>query len=146
MSTTTDKLKYLWTAVFKDGSQLDQPEDDRYSKHDDNAEWNPSAFRDIQEHPSEVQIFALRGADSAFYVNLETGEFATLNGLEANPIVYSLEQEPLKKRKLIYVREMQQHQVLGEDAGAPYVNRYIIGYEGKNSKNRVEKKVIYING
>lgn len=141
MSTTQDKLKFLWTAVFKDGTIIIQPEDDRYSKHDDAAEWNPSAFRDVQDKGLEnVAVFGMSNEKEVYAVNLELGQFSVGDQL------FSLELEPLQKRKLVFLREVLQHQVLGEDAGAPYVNRYILGYEGKNSHNKTEKKFIYVNG
>ena len=71
-------LKYLWEATFKDGTMISQPPDERYSKHDDTAEHNPSAFRDILDHQevSPLEFFALVGQDRQLYaVCLETGEF-----------------------------------------------------------------------
>lgn len=141
MSTTQDKLKFLWTAVFKDGQIINQPDDDKYSKHDDEAEWNPSAFRDVQDKGIEnVAVFGLANETEVYAVNLELGQFSVGDQL------FSLEEEPLQKRKLVFFREVLQHQVLGQDTGAPYVNRYILGYEGRNSHNKVEKKFIYIDG
>ena len=141
MSTTQDKLKFLWTAVFKDGTIINQPEDDKYSKHDDKAEWNPSAFRDVQDKGLEnVAVFGLANETEVYAVNLELGQFSVGDQL------FSLEDEILQKRKLVFLREVLQHQVLGQDAGAPYVNRYILGYEGKDSHNRNVKKFIYIDG
>ena len=56
------KLDWLWTACFYDEKKIaedgndrnaytyiKQPPDDRYSKHDDSADWNPSSYRDFLE-------------------------------------------------------------------------------------------------
>jgi len=135
MSTTAQPLKYLWTVVFEDGHIISQPADDHYSKHDDTAEWNPSAFRDIQDYDrSTVSMFSV----GPYQVSLKMGLFR--NDFDND---YSLEDEPLIDRKLIYYREMQQDNVDGS-ISEPYVVRYAIGYEGKNSKGKIEKKVIYV--
>lgn len=133
----TAPLNKLWEAYFEDGHYIYQPADDRYSKHDDTAEWNPSAFRDVLEYDSPVKGFAL----GRWTVDLQTGLFYDN---EASP--FSLEATPLTNRKLIYFRETQQDFNMDGEGGEPYVVRYAIGYEGKNDKGKIEKKVIYING
>lgn len=141
MSTTPDKLKFLWTAVFKDGTIINQPDDDRYSKYKEGAEHNFSAFRDVQDKGiKNVAVFGLANESEVYAVNLELGQFSVGDQL------FSLEDEILQQRKLVFFREVLQNWKLGEDSGIPKVNRYILGYEGKNSQNKVEKKFIYING
>lgn len=125
----------LWTAIFEDETVLKQPEDDRYSKHDDSKEHNPSAFRDIQEYPSKVAVFKL----GDWMVDLTTGDFLV------DGVVFKLEDEPLTDRKLIYYRIMESDW-LGSKMSEPRLLKYAIGYEGKNDKGKVEKKVVYING
>lgn len=133
-------MRYLWTAYFDNGDEIVQPIDDRYSKHDDSAEYNPSAFRDIQEHEGEVTYFVLDDGDGNEYlVDLVTGTF-TIESMD-----FSLEEEPLRDRKLIYYREMEADYVDGE-MGEPRIVRYAMGYEGKNSEGKVIKKVIHIDG
>jgi len=148
MSTTTQPLKYLWTVVFEDGHEIKQPSNDHYSKHDDIAEWNPSAFRDIQEYSdtSNVWVFYLDSVgklSERYYCDLKQGLFTAYNPNGTTPLALSLENEPLSDRKLIYYREMQQDSVDGS-ISEPYVVRYAIGYEGKNSLGKIEKKVIYL--
>lgn len=141
MSTTTQKLKYLWTAVFADGHRIAQPEDDRYSKYDDTAEWNPSAFRDVldYEETSPLSIFILEDKDvSLSGVGLENGLFSV------NGHMFTLEETPLTNRKLIFFREIRQEFQMSGETGEPYVNRYAIGYEGKDENGKVHKKIIYI--
>ena len=45
-------MKYKWIANFKKKAII-QPDDDRYSKYDPEAEWNPSSFRDFQDYFDE---------------------------------------------------------------------------------------------
>ncbi len=133
-------LKYLWEATFKDGTMISQPPDDRYSKHDDTAEHNPSAFRDLLDHQetSELEFFALVGQDRQIYaVSLDTGEFFV------NGTTFMLDQplEELKDRKLIYFRtnrvNMQTHE--------QYTHAFNFGYEGKHPESgKIVKKVITI--
>jgi len=132
-------LKYLWQATFKDGTIIRQPLDDCYSKHDDNAEHNPSAFRDIIEYQekSPLEYFALYGRDNqVFAVNIKTGKFYV------NGTTFMLDQpmEELKDRKLIYFRtgRMDMH------TGKGFVYAYNIGYEGKDNNGKIAKKVITV--
>lgn len=125
----------LWTAVFKNGHTINQPEDDRYSKHDDTQSWNPSSFRDIQDYENiePLEVFRL----GEFMVNLRTGIFSV------NSLDFTLEDEPLTNRKLIYYRVMESDW-LGATMSEPRLIQYAIGYEGKNNKGKVEKKVMRI--
>lgn len=134
-------MRYLWTTYHEDGHIIDQPEDDRYSKHDDTAEWNPSSFRDIQEYKSPVAVFHLLDNKTAkFYgVDLRTGHFFI------NRSNFTIENTPLSNRKLIYYREVERSYENGQ-LGEPKIVRYVMGYEGKNAEGKVEKKVIYIDG
>lgn len=132
-------LKYLFEATFKDGHMIRQPFDDRYSKHDDNAEYNKSAFTDVLDYAekSPVEMFALVGHDRQIYaVNLESGEFFV------NGTVFMLDQplEELQDRKLIYYRTMRQDM----QTGNRYIYAYNIGYEGTNSKGKREQKVVTV--
>ena len=43
------KFKYLWRAVFQKKTITQHPED-KYSRHNPDAEWNPSSFRDFQNY------------------------------------------------------------------------------------------------
>jgi hypothetical protein len=136
----TAPLNKLFLASFVDGHEIKQPEDDHYSKHDDTADWNPSAFRDVLDYKeSPIATFYLLDDPSSFWVNLLDGTFC------ADGHKFSLETVPLTDRKLIYYRETQRDIIGGEWQDA-IVKRYAIGYEGKNPDGKVEKKVIFING
>lgn len=144
MSTTKQPLKYLFSAEFDDGHIIRQPADDRSIKHIEGAESNPSAFTDVLEYSwtHNLTAFVLANEDFSdiFMVDLLDGSFR-INGVD-----FSQEDEPLVERKIIYFREVYIQQELGKEASEPFVNRYIIGYEGKDSNGKVQKKVIYING
>jgi hypothetical protein len=98
-------LKYLWTARFKDGHIISQPKDDHYSKHNDTADWNPSAFRDIQEYQKAPLIsFELVNTSierDRTAVLLDDGSFVHLGNTS-----FKLEKpgEDIVDRKLIYYR------------------------------------------
>lgn len=132
---STAPLKKFWVATFKDGHTIIQPEDDRYSKHDDTADWNPSAFRDVLDYQekSELVHFGLGN----FGLFFDDGTFS--HGDE----LFSLEEKPLKNRKLVYFREMRKEWHDGVEQEA-YVNRYAIGYEGTPIRGgRRQKKIVF---
>lgn len=147
MSTVNTKLKYLWSAYFEDGAILHQNKEDKYSKHVEGAEHNPSAFRDILDYQekSPLSQFCLNEVqgDAYYSVYLRDGVFGA--SLDHAPAEFSLEDTPLIDRKLIFFRQVQQNWINGV-AQEPRVARYCIGYEGKNPQGKVEKKVIYIDG
>lgn len=43
-------FKFLWRAEFSDGKKIVQHPEDLYSKHNPQAEYNPSSFRDILDY------------------------------------------------------------------------------------------------
>ena len=132
-------LKYLFEATFKDGHMIRQPFDDKYSKHQEGAEHNFSAFTDVLDYmkTSPIDTFALVGHDrQVFAVNLESGQFF-MNGT-----VFMLDQplEELTDRKLIYYRTMRQDMQTGDK----YIYAYNFGYEGTNTKGKREQKVVTV--
>lgn len=132
-------LKYLWEATYKDGHQINQPIDDRYSKHVDGAEHNPSSFRDLLDYmdTSPLELFALVGHDRQIYAfNLETGEFFV------NGTLFMLDQplEELTDRKLIYFRTQRADIQSGEQV----TYAYNFGYEGLDENGKRVKKIITI--
>lgn len=132
-------LEYLWSAEFEDGHVIDQPSDDRYSKHDDSSEWNPSSFRDIQEYDKSPLVeFSLVSAngESVMFVNLKSGDFY-INGS-----YFRLEKtsEEINNRDLIYFRTNQKNLMTGEQR----VVSYNFGYKGKDSTGHTVEKLITI--
>lgn len=142
MSTVSKPLDYLWTAYFDDETIIEQPEDDRYSKHDESAEWNPSAFRDVTEkidNGASVDLFVLYGDGVVHTVDLVHGKF-TIDGNEIE-----LENDCTTQRKLIYYRNVEKDWIDGVEQN-PRIVGYSFGYEYKDEKGRVQKKVITLNG
>lgn len=144
MSTTTKPLKYLWSGIFANGTVIDQPKNDLYSKHDPDAEWNPSAFRDLQDYQDNVctlKIFQLDSYDHHVSVNLLTGEW-----FMDDKRFFMDENDINSERKLIYYRTMQRYNNDGVWDDEPVVVSFTIGYEYKDSKNKTHKRTITIDG
>lgn len=139
---STKHLDYLWTAYFDDESIIEQPEDDKYSKHNDSSEWNPSAYRDVLdkiESGASVDLFVLHG-DGVFHtLNLVEGKF-TVDGTEL-----TLESDCETPRKLIYYRTVEKDFIDGVEQDSRIVS-YSFGYEYKDNKGRVKKAVITLHG
>lgn len=136
MSTVNSELKYLWTAVFEDGTQIEQPVNDHYTKHDDSSEGNPSAFRDVLDKKKESKLtyFYLIGVEKSVVVgvNLITGKFY-IDSIEfdAHPQNLDLSNEELQ---IVFHREVRRDTNLDGEVLKHYVNRYFIGWQvkGKN--------------
>lgn len=146
MSTVKGPLRYLWTAVFDDGTELKQPKNDHYSKHDKEAETNPSAFRYIvdKQKKAKLLVFYLENVETGdkIGVDLETGQFA-INGIAFYAHEQNLDVTD-KELEIIYFREVRidtEMAVMGwTEAGKKhYINRYFIGWQvkGKNIKQTV---------
>lgn len=134
---------YLWTAIFADGTHIHQPPDDRYSKHDDTAEYNPSAFRDILDKMQESKLvgFDLSSTDGHHrcYLDMLSRSFY----IDGNLIWLERPGEELTDIKLIYFRTMESSSVNPE----PHVIAYNFGYAGIDSKSgRSVEKVITLYG
>lgn len=161
MSTATEPLKYLWEAIFIDGTAVVQPADDRSVNHVEGAEYNPSAIRDVFDKIDsgvELDSFILcdvNNTNDVIAVHLRSGFFTIGKQL------LSLEspEEVLRDRKLIFHRVIRnditvtgtvqddlsvKEEVTGESG--PYVHAYEIGYKGYNAKGKAIKKVVMLNG
>lgn len=142
MSTVNQELKYLWSAIFQDGTQIDQPADDRYSKHDDKAEGNPSAFRDVldKQKESKLVLFGLADAitkDLVIAVNLTNGQFITESiTFDAHPQNLDLSDKELQ---VVFHREVRRDTTMDENWEEKdenhYINRYFVGWQivGENT-------------
>lgn len=140
-------MRYRWIAIFKDRI-IQQPEDDKYSKYNPDAEWNPSSFRDFQdyfdEHNNELVSFGIWGDDKAYVVHFPSDCEPYIEevikgdnwGGDKFAIVHR-ENEPLSDIRVIYYRRMEL-EIKGCDVGSPRVLGYCIGYQGidKNGNNR----------
>ena len=140
------KFKYLWRAVFLKRTITQHP-DDRYSRYNPDADWNPSSFRDFQNyfdnHSGELISFELVGDKVKYTVDLtrpwcpiiycdEKGRW----GSETHTLLHR-EKRPLENVRIIDFRNVETTIVDGE-VGEPKVVGYTIGYQGidKNGNNR----------
>lgn len=139
MSTVSQPLSWLFSAFFEDGSIISQDLKDKSEKNE-----QKSAFYDVLEKQKESNLNQLSLVDrdgNIIIVDFRHGRFF-VNGVD-----FSIEgqDEELTDRKVIYFREALQHQVVGqEEQEPPYINRYFIGYEGKNSEGKVVQKVVNV--
>lgn len=62
--------KYLFVAVFKDGTEIEQTQEDRSTINPDK-----SAFFDVLQRQDELAYFYLRDHEKTFMVDLENGQF-----------------------------------------------------------------------
>jgi hypothetical protein len=140
MSTSTQPLKYLFTAIYDDGSVFEQPENDRSKDHIEGAEWNPSSFRDVDQ--DSLRYFALKenpedllNCNYRVVVDLHTGLFY-ING---QWIQIHNQNDILGQLKLIYFREVKKELIDGVEQEA-YVSKYFVGWEtitGKKIKRTI---------
>lgn len=146
MSTVPQPLKYLWTAYFDDGKVIAQPEDDRYSKHDDAAEYNPSSFRDLLEYQEKADLIYFDINDKVFAYGIDFRDFRF--GINGTWFSLELQDEVLTDRKLVYFREVKRDEHHNADGSVvvdePRITAYYYGYEGKNAKGENVQKVIKI--
>lgn len=140
-------LKYRWIALFKK-KMIKQPLDDRYSKHDPTAEWNPSSFRDFQDyfdkHQNDLELFHLISEDADYAVDLtDPGKPKILETKRGShwgadkTVILHREKRPLSDVRIIYYRKMEMKVINGQ-ASSPEVVGYVLGYQGtdKNGNNR----------
>lgn len=146
MSTVPQPLKYLWTAYFDDGKVLKQPEDDRYSKHDDAAEHNPSSYRDLLDYEKQASIIYFDINDGTFAYGIDTRQWKF--GINGTWFGIEGQDEVLTDRKLVYFREVKRDEHHNADGSIvvdePRITAYYIGYEGKNAQGENVQKVIRI--
>ena len=146
------KFKYLWRAVFLKKTITQHPED-KYSRHNPDAEWNPSSFRDFQNyfdgHSGELISFELVGKDATYNVDLtrpwcpmiyvdERGRW----GSEKHTLIHR-EKRPLRDVRIIYYRNMETTITNGV-FGEPRVLSYVIGYQGLDENGNSRKKMITV--
>lgn len=137
---------YLWKATFENKVIAQHPKD-LYSKHDPDAEHNPSSFRDFQDyfdgHSEELVKFELISRENTFEVDLSEPSKPKIScerrgrwGSVSNTLLHK-EKRPLSNIRIIYYRNMETTIVNGK-VGKPRVLSYVLGYQGldKNGNNR----------
>lgn len=148
------KLNWLWEACFYNGKLAEddpvyiiQPPDDKYSKHNDKAEWNPSSYRDFldyfKDHKDELQWFRLKKSGETCYVvvNFRKNGYVSIFSTDGGDSVKMLV-EPTKIRHAqpIYYREMQNTSVNGV-FGEPECIAYVVGFQGKKDGKNYQQVV-----
>ena len=142
-------LSWRWQARFADGKVICQPPDDKYSKHDDSKDWNPSSYRDFLDYfdggKKELLAFGIWNSEHHEVImvgfDLKKPYIVTYrNGDDRVKIVHD-GPEGLSDLQPIYYREMQNTVVDGK-FGEPEVVAYNIGYQGKDKSG---KNVKYIH-
>lgn len=152
MKIKSSKFNYLWRANFVKKSIVQHPED-RYSKHNPEAEWNPSSFRDFQDyfdnHSKELMSFELVGEKKRFTVDLSRPWNPVIYldeenrwGAEAHTVLHR-EKRPLSNVRIIYYRNMEATMENGQFSD-PKVVGYVLGYQGIDDNGNNRKKTITV--
>ena len=146
------KFKYLWRANFAKKTITQHPMD-LYSKHNPEAEWNPSSFRDFQDyfdnHPDELISFQLVGKDKVYTVDVTRGWCPIIYcdeesrwGNNIHTLLHR-EKRPLRDVRIIYYRNVENTIVDGV-FGEPRVVGYVLGYQGIDKNGNSRKKMITV--
>ena len=146
-------MKYKWIANFKKKAII-QPDDDRYSKYDPEAEWNPSSFRDFQdyfdEHKDELVGFSLISGDGTYSVDFTKEGHPTIkkkvkgkNWASDKEVILSREKRALSDIRVIYYRKMEMT-IKNGLASSPEVLGYVLGYQGLDENGNNRQKTITV--
>lgn len=136
-------FSWHWQARFKDGKVIVQPDDDKYSKHDDSKDFNPSSFRDFLDYFNKdrdnLESFGITNykEDKVVVVRFDENEIRLFTYKKGDKdVVVKKKCEKLENAQPIYFRKMENTSVNGV-FGTPKVVSYTIGFQGtdKNGKN-----------
>lgn len=147
-------FKFLWKATFK-GKVICQHPDDKYSKFDPEASYNPSSFRDFLDYfekkPDELIKFELVSPTTSVIVELDDHPSKPCILMDAKnkwgtytkkSILHS-EKRVLKDVRIIYYREMEapiKDGVFGE----PKVKSFVVGYQGLDENGNNRQKTVSV--
>jgi len=145
-------FKYLWRATFEHKTITQHPED-RYSKFDQNAEYNPSSFRDFidyfEVHKDELKKFELISKENVFVIDFSDKEKPVIYrdrygryGRSSHTILHK-EKRPLHDIRVIYYRQCECEMRNGR-FGFPRVNSYVVGYQGLDENGHNRQKQITV--
>lgn len=151
------KLNWLWCAEFCDGKTICQPEDDKYSKHNPDADWNPSAFRDFLDYfgdnKDKLVSFTLKNSNTGEEVSVcfdDNSPFITIlppdEGKEPSIMGIfgdSADAGCLYNVRPIYYREMENLSVNGV-FGKPRVAAYVVGFQWQDSNGKNKQRIVRI--
>lgn len=145
-------FKYLWKATFEHRTITQHPED-KYSKFDPKAEYNPSSFRDFIDyfdaHKKELRKFELISKENIFTIDFSSEGKPVIYcdrygryGSHSHAILYR-EKRPLHDIRVIYYRKCECECRNGV-FGAPRVNSYVIGFQGLDENGHNRQKQISV--
>ena len=114
---TSYKLKYLYRAIYKDGSKYDQSTEDISV-----ADPNKSCYHDLKL--DQIRYFILSDGKSSYSLDLDHGSVSVNGG---NP--FYLFTEEAYKLKLVYFRRV----ILETgNIGGPTTVNYVLGCQGES--------------
>lgn len=153
MNETSIKFKFLWRATFKNKVITQHPED-KYSKHNPEAEYNPSSFRDFLDyfegHKSELVKFELISDTTTVGIDLENANKPEIVmdvrnrwGTYTKKTLLHREKRVLSDVRVIYYRKMEAKVVDGA-IGEPRVAEYVLGYQGLDENGNNRQKTISV--
>ena len=151
------KYKYMWLAVFDDGKIIRQHPEDLYSKHNPEAETNPTSFRDYldycEEHkPKEFVIYNEGEKEYGVLLDIDGGHPAIYSRkiyagdygiIIRPPEVIHREEEKLDNIRVIYYRSMEA-QITDGVMGQPVCKGFVIGYQGIDADGNNRQKTITV--
>ena len=137
------KFDWLWQARFHDGNVIVQPKDDKYSKHDDSKDWNPSSFRDFLDYfnnnKNNLSSFGIVNwkKQEVVVVRFDKTEIRVFSYKDGDKETTLIKREKpmLEDPQPIYFRKMQNKAVNGK-FGEPEVVSYHIGYQGRDKSGK----------
>lgn len=139
------RLSQRFIAYFNNGRVIEQPEDDRGANHDENAEYNPSAYTDVEQERKKSRLlhFDLVGKNRKGQTVINRVVFEP-NGdayLMLNDERMLMANYKLRSANLIYYRNMEFNPSTGETRCLSYV----IGMEDNDVTNHVMRIYAEIN-
>lgn len=137
MSTVPAPLSFKFHAFFQDGTEIIQTDADESSIKE-----GKSAFFDVLEKLKDTKLnfFSLSGENGVYTVDLVNQRFIV--GVSSFSMLG--QDEIINDPKLIYFREVLQHNTMADGVQPPFVARYFLGFEGKNEHGKVVQKLINI--
>lgn len=145
-------FKYLWKAEFDNGHIIKQDPDDRYSKHDPKADYNPSSFRDFLEYQEQnpdakLVKFCLYNQTSVYTLSLANPKRPVIYYDETNRYGFPVKHHEWYKCKrnldnvrVIYYRRM----ALDMIKQTKELLYYVIGFQGNEENGRNFQKEVRV--
>lgn len=124
-------LKYLFTAIYKDGTRYTQNEQDISIKNKER-----SCFFDVEQ--DKLAKFMLSGERHTYAVNLVTGNF------EIDGNSFGVFESTLKKYRVIFWRQ-HTHSINMVDKTEVHKIRYCIGWQANDERGKNHQRIIYID-